>query len=69
MQETGTYDKGEDKYIDVKDNFSEWVSAKTDPEYLEPYVVASGEVGFYRFKLGLNELGISYLKVHQYLNN
>ena len=58
-----------DKYIDIRDNFSEWFSAKIDPEHLEPYTLSSGEVGFYRFKLELNELGISYLKVHQYLNN
>ena len=69
LQETGTYDKEEDKYIDVKDNFSEWFSAKIDPEHLEPYALSSGEVGFYRFKLELNELGISYLQVHQYLND
>lgn len=69
LQETGTYDKEMDKYIDIRDNFSEWFSAKIDPEHLEPYTLFSGEVCFYRFKLELNELGISYLKVHQYLNN
>jgi len=69
LSETGSYDKEQDKYIDIMDNFSEWFSAKIDPEYLEPYALSFGEVGFYRFKLELNELGISYLKVHKYLNN
>lgn len=33
-----------------------------------PYVVLSGEVGLYMFKLELNDLGKSFLQVIQYLN-
>jgi hypothetical protein len=65
-EEVGIYDSEEGGYIGWVEGFEEWRASRFGDQ-LRPYRNEAGEVDYWRLRLRLNELGLSFLRVDEYL--
>lgn len=68
LNETGTYDSETGRMIDSRGTFDDWLEARRGLKDAPPYGEAAGEIGYYRYRVRLNELGRAFLRVYQHLH-
>lgn len=64
LQEECPYDSEEKEYIFIDEFYDGWKDQQKD---IRPYENSYGEVDRYRFKLHLNDLGVTFLKLDAFL--